>query len=128
MFKLNDPANNQFDLWLKANGMYVAIGAAAVLLIVVAILLILSFRKTRAKCEVCETKIELDVKELIGGAENIVSVSKVGSRISLELKDYTKVNEEELKKVGVLSTIRMSNKITLVCNKGDVESLFNSLN
>ena len=45
--------------------------------------------------------IKEDASELIvsglGGKDNIVSVNKVGSRISLELKNYDIINETELK-------------------------------
>ena len=41
----NDPANNDFDLWLKDNGIYLAISVAAILLIVVIVLLVMSFKK-----------------------------------------------------------------------------------
>ena len=39
---VGDPSINPFSEWLKANGIYVAIGVAAVLLVVVGVLVILS--------------------------------------------------------------------------------------
>lgn len=127
MFTLSDPANNKFDIWLKANGVFLAIGVAAALLIVVVVLLILS-KKGGVKPKEIKVQTSSNLKDLVGGADNIISVSVTGSRISLELKDFNLLKEDELKSHGVLSFIRMSKKITLVCNKGDVESIYKALN
>ena len=52
---------------------------------------------------------------LIGGVENIVSFELKGvSRLALVLKDYKKVNKEELKKFYISRTLEMSDKIILV--------------
>ena len=52
---------------------------------------------------------------LIGGAENIISFELKGvSRLTLVLKDYKKINKEELKKFYISRTLEMSDKIILV--------------
>ena len=52
---------------------------------------------------------------LIGGVENIVSFELKGaSRLALVLKDYKKINKEELKKFYISRTLEMSDKIILV--------------
>ena len=52
---------------------------------------------------------------LIGGAENIISFELKGvSRLALVLKDYKKINKEELKKFYISRTLEMSDKIILV--------------
>ena len=52
---------------------------------------------------------------LIGGVENIVSFELKGvSRLTLVLKDYKKINKEELKKFYISRTLEMSDKIILV--------------
>ncbi len=38
----SDPVNNPFNSWLRANGIYVAIGVAVALLIIVGVLFLLS--------------------------------------------------------------------------------------
>lgn len=48
MIFLSDPVTNPFNNWLKDNAIYVAIGVAAVLLIVIGVLLILN-RKKKSK-------------------------------------------------------------------------------
>lgn len=50
----------------------------------------------------------------IGGKENIISYKLVGSRLSLELKDYSLVDKEALKADNIEGIIEMSNKIVLV--------------
>ncbi len=50
----------------------------------------------------------------IGGKDNIISYKLVGSRLSLELKDYSLVDKEALKADNIEGIIEMSNKIVLV--------------
>ena len=42
MFALADPVKNPFNDWLKVNGVWVAVGVAAALLIIIGVLYILS--------------------------------------------------------------------------------------
>ena len=52
---------------------------------------------------------------LIGGVENIISFELKGvSSLTLVLKDYKKINKEELKKFYISRTLEMSDKIILV--------------
>ena len=51
---------------------------------------------------------------LIGGKENIIKYKLVGSRLTLELKDNSKVDKEGLKKEKFDGIIEMKNKIVLV--------------
>ena len=52
---------------------------------------------------------------LIGGVENIISFELKGaSPLALVLKDYKKINKEELKKFYISRTLEMSDKIILV--------------
>lgn len=52
----------------------------------------------------------------LGGANNIISKSLNGSRLTVELKDVSLLNKDKLKSLGVTNIISMSNKITLVLN------------
>ena len=60
---------------------------------------------------------ESDWIEALGGNENIVTVSAIGSRINLSLKDKDAINRERLTELGVKSVLVMSNKVTLVVNE-----------
>lgn len=125
---LSNPIETPFNEWLSKNGVYLAIGVAGLLLLVVAIILFLNYVKKNNKKVIPETKNTADFAAFLGGKANILTASKNGSRIVLTLKDYAAVDEGKLKEAGVLSIIKMSNKITLVLNKGDVESVFNFIN
>lgn len=55
--------------------------------------------------------------EALGGSENIISYELKGkSRLVLTLKDYSKLNKEELKKFYIDRFLEMSEKIILVGN------------
>ena len=93
---------------------YGAIGVAVVL--VVALVLFFVLRK---KKKPVREKKTLAVSEdvfisHIGGKDNIISYKLVGSRLSLELKDYSLVDKEALKADNIDGIIEMSNKIVLV--------------
>lgn len=47
MLTVRDPEKNLFNDWLQSNGIYVALGVAAVLLIIVGVLLIMNAKKKR---------------------------------------------------------------------------------
>lgn len=55
-----------------------------------------------------------DFFKYLGGKENIISYKLIGSRLSLELKDYSLVNKEALKKENFDGIIEMKNKLILV--------------
>jgi len=120
-----DPTENAFADFLKNYGIYLAIGVAVIVLAVVIIFLFLQKRpkEVAPKKEFSGSLIY----DALGGKENVVEHSKVGSRISLVLNDYDKVDEKKLNELGVDSVIRMSNKITLVV-KGDADSLYKLFN
>ncbi len=93
---------------------YGLIGVVAV--IIFGLIFALIFRK---KKKPVREKKTLSVSEdvflsHIGGKENIISYKLVGSRLSLELKDYSLVNKEALKADNIDGIIEMSNKIVLV--------------
>ena len=93
---------------------YGLIGVVAV--IIFGLIFALIFRK---KKKLVREKNTLSVSEdvflsHIGGKENIISYKLVGSRLSLELKDYSLVNKEALKADNIDGIIEMSNKIVLV--------------
>ena len=58
-----------------------------------------------------------DIIIALGGRDNIVSVNSAGSRLSLVLKDYSLMQDDKLKELGVSSIIKMSSKVTLVIGK-----------
>ena len=123
-----DPTINEFNEFLKQYGIYFAIGFAVLVLLVVLALVFYSLHK---KKQITSAKEEIHVDnsiiiEALGGNDNIKSHSINGSRIVLELNDYSKVDEKVLNDNGVASIIKMSNKITLVI-KGDSNSFYKQI-
>ena len=62
----------------------------------------------------------------MGGEGNVISHVRKGSRIELVLRDYSKIDKEKLKSIGVDSFLLMSNKLTLVVS-GDAEKVEQTL-
>ncbi len=52
------------------------------------------------------TKVAAIVLEGVGGKENVTSVDNCITRLRLEIKDYTKVDEKKIKSAGVAGVIR----------------------
>ena len=121
-----DPVTNDFNSFLLNYGIWIAVGIAAALIVVVLLMYFLG-KKPKAKKSQAKQFETNEIFEALGGKENVLTHSKNGSRISLTLQDYDKVNEKTLNDLGVDSIIKMSNKITLVV-KDDSESFYKLFN
>lgn len=97
----------QFNTFLRYNGLLLALGAVAVLVFVI-LFIFLSGRKRKSDLSFAPCI------EALGGIENINIAKSSGSRIALSLNDYEKVDYEKLKGLGVSSFIKMSDKLTIV--------------
>lgn len=117
-----DPVTNDFNSFLLNYGVWLALGVAVAVIIVFIIMFLLGNKKKKGKVA-AKTFETNEVFEALGGKENVLTHSKNGSRISLTLSDYDKVNEKMLNALGVDSIIKMSNKITLVI-KDDADSFY----
>ena len=121
-----DPVTNDFNSFLLNYGVWLALGVAVAVIIVFIIMFLLGNKKKKGKVA-AKTFVTNEVFEALGGKENVLTHSKNGSRISLTLSDYDKVNEKMLNALGVDSIIKMSNKITLVI-KDDADSFYKLFN
>lgn len=69
------------------------------------------------------------VLEAFGGAENIVSVDACITRLRIEVKDKSKVNKEELKRLGAAGVVEVGNGIQAIFGakadryKGELNSI-----
>ena len=54
------------------------------------------------------TEVARIVLEGVGGKENLTSIDNCITRLRLEVKDYTKVNEKKIKSAGVAGVVRPS--------------------
>ena len=128
-FSDGDPTYNPANEFFKNYGMYLAFALAGVVLIVVLVLTLLALSKRKKVLNQAPAMVVVNNDEVfaaLGGKDNILSHSINGSRIVLELKDYSFVDERALNDLGVASVIKMSNKITLVI-KGDSNAFYNKL-
>ena len=121
-----DPVTNDFNSFLLNYGVWLALGVAVAVIIVFIIMFLLGNKKKKGKVA-AKTFETNEVFEALGGRENVLTHSKNGSRISLTLSDYDKVNEKMRNALGVESIIKMSNKITLVI-KDDADSFYKLFN
>ena len=104
----------------------VLIVAGCLVLVAILVFLVIFFGK-RKKNPIVDESAWLSA---LGGKENIKSVSAIGSRINLSLKDKEKIDREKLTSLGVNSVLVMSNKVTLVIanNAVDIaETITNSI-
>ena len=112
-----------FNQFLKDNALYLALGVAGLILIILLIVILRSAKNRKDGDKGGKKKINGSAYiEALGGSENIVSHSLMRSRIVLTLKNYDIVDKEKLKEAGVDSFIMMSDKLTLVI-KGDAEKV-----
>ena len=91
--------------------------AGCLVLVAVLVFLIIFFGK-RKKNPIVDESAWLSA---LGGKDNINSVSAIGSRINLSLKDKEKIDREKLTNLGVNSVLVMSNKVTLVIANNAVD-------
>lgn len=110
------------NLFLDTTGTIVVsvFAVAAVLALFIISLFVFKSKKKKKIDKAKEEKVILEHSddkfiEALGGAENIESYELKGmSRLALVLKDYSKVNKEEIKRFYVSRILEMSNKIILV--------------
>ena len=93
----------------------IAIAVVAALLVVgCAVLLILRSKSNKtSKAKVSDS----EWIDALGGQNNILEASAIGSRLSVKLNDKEIINRDKLKELGVSSILVMSNKVTLVIEK-----------
>ncbi len=97
--------------WIK-NNLILSICIVAIFCSIIAIVIILvckKFRRPNNKKDIYDELIKA-----FGGMDNIIEVKARESRLSLVLKDYNLINEDKLKEKGIISSIKMTNKITYV--------------
>ena len=117
-----DPTANEFTEFLYHHGIWIAVVVSVVIASLVVLFLILARRHKEKPYEKKDYEGE-KIYEALGGKENILSHYRTGSRISLVLINYNKVDEKALNALGVDSIIKMSKKITLVV-KSDAEAFY----
>ncbi len=93
----------------------------AMLLIVALVLVIRSIKKNKFLKQRETSNVELI--NYLGGRDNIISSKAAGSRLALVLKDYSLIDDEQIKRLGVERIIKMSNKVTLLIGEEDAKKI-----
>ena len=93
-----------------------------IVIIAVLVLIFVFMKKNKSKIEKEKNiKQNNEFLKIFGGQENIISCEAKGSRLILVLKDYSLLDEANLKENGVTSMIKATNKITLIIGEKSKE-------
>lgn len=85
-----------------------------VILIALVILIVVSKQHMIKAVKKIELEKMANITDFFGGKENLVSHHLNGSRLTIVLKDYSKIDKEKLKEIGVERFVLMSDKCILV--------------
>ena len=122
-----DNTNQQSDDWFSKYGGILLIILSAILVVafVVALVFYLKVRKNdKIKNTITNPN---EYVEAFGGKENIVSCEAKTSRLIVVLNDYSKMDEEKLKELGIESLIKATNKVTFIVGE-KAEAIANEIN
>lgn len=106
----------EFEAFLKEYGIYISLGLFGLIVL----FLIFYFVYPRLKQEKTEEIKVVDPNQFylaLGGEDNITKLSMTGSRLSVELNDMGKYQEEQLKTLGVIRIIVMKSKLVLLVDE-----------
>ena len=112
------------------NSNYWWVYLVVVFIISLSFLVLLITKKKEADKRKAEIKQNADLSNVysyLGDKDNVVSHELKGTRLTLVLKDYQKVNREKLKEIGVERVLSMSNKYILVGEAKDLEKINKNL-
>lgn len=101
------------DYFLQNLWWIVLVSVVAVIIVLGVIYLFISLHSKKTRKEKDESHLQ-ELEELLGGKENVISHRVEGSRIMISLKDYSKIDESNLRALGVTGFIRKTDQITLV--------------
>jgi phosphotransferase system IIB component len=106
-----------FSNFLRTYAIWICLGIILIIFITLFFLLVLpKIRQKRKKATSISDAVEWI--NSLGGSSNIISASSSRSRLTLEVKDSSLVDQNKLKLLGVSSIIIMSQKIILVIDNG----------
>ena len=112
------------------NSNYWWVYLVVVFIISLSFLVLLITKKKEADKRKAEIKQNADLSNVysyLGDKDNVVSHELKGTRLTLVLKDYQKINREKLKEIGVERVLSMSNKYILVGEAKDLEKINKNL-
>lgn len=106
---------NILNDFLADNGIWIAIGLCALIVTAIICIFIVTGSKGRGK----KSKIIISAwHAALGDKDNIIEATQKGSRLILVLKNYSLIDKDALRDLGVTNFIQGSQKITLVLKDG----------
>ena len=111
--RIFDELKDDFNAFLKNNGIWIAVAIVAVIAITVVLILVLGKRNNK-KGQQPDIAEKSDWVIALGGEDNLISSEALGSRLVVILKDKSLMDKEQLKRMGVTNIIEMSEKVTLL--------------
>ena len=102
--------------WFSQYG-YIILIILSVILVAGFIFMLVLFFKARYNEKnkaVNDEKNKILYYEALGGENNVLGVESKGSRLVIRLKDYSLMNEEKLKELGLDSSLKATDKITFI--------------
>jgi len=109
--------NSLFIMYLDSfTNIVLIVSLSLVLLVIIGILVFLVTKKIRKRKNTLKENLYNldDIYTALGGRNNIISHQINGTRLTLVLRDYKKVDREKLRSFGVERVLLMSNKYILV--------------
>ena len=100
------------NIFLKNYALWICIGIVAIIAITVIVILI---RNKKSKVVDNTPKLADDEwLNALGGKDNIIEVTAMGSRLNVSLKNKDTIDREKLTQLGVSNIMMMSSKATLI--------------
>ena len=122
-----DNTNQQSNDWFSKYGGILLIILSAILVVAFVVALVFYFRVRKSDKINNTIDNPNEYLEAFGGKENIVSCEAKTSRLIVVLNDYSKMNEEKLKSLGIESLIKATNKVTFIVGER-AESIAKEIN
>ena len=107
-----------FNEFMKNNALWIALSFLAIIIIAILLIVLINVKKNKQIKN--DKEIEDTLLTALGGKDNIKTKSLKGTRITITLNDFSKLNEEMLNDLNV-SYIKMSEKITIVSKNDSIK-------
>ena len=111
----NDPKND-FEAFLRNYAWVLCVAVVVAIILTIVIIFLIKNRKTVKPKKEISTAAPDEWVDALGGSDNILEVSSMGSRLSIKIKNRDLINRDALTQLGVTSIVLMSDKVTLVTN------------
>ncbi len=100
--------------WLAQNGWIITLVISIILVIAFFFVVFLLIKVRRVEHKMSTLDNSNEYIDAFGGKENILSAEAKGSRLIVKLIDFTKMDQDKLKTLGLDSLIKSTDKITFI--------------